>query len=338
MNRLFDIGVIRALTPGKIWNIIKIQTSFQLSKKINRSIVWGDPYILSVEPTNICNLNCPQCITGSGKLNRKKGKMSLEAYMDVIDDLQHSLCYLLLYNQGEPFLHDDLIKFIQYAKLKNIYVITSTNGHFLYDEDKALEIVTSRLDAIIISVDGIDEQTYSLYRKNGNLKKVIDGIQKLVHIRKLCGVRHPKIFIQFLLMKHNIHQIDAVKKLGIDLKVDRVIFKTVQVENSTEALKFLPDDAQWRRYKSGRNRLELAVKTPSCLRLWTSSTILYDGSVVPCCFDKHGRYTFGAINNSPNFQQIWLSEKYEEFRNRIIRQQRSIDICRNCTEGQKTYI
>ena len=338
MNRLFDIRLIRTLTFSRVLNIIKVHASFHLSKLLKRHILWGDPYILTIEPVNCCNLSCPQCATGSGQLNRNKAMMQRKTYEAIIDASRQSLCYLVLYNQGEPFLHKGLIDFIRYAKRGNIYIITSTNGHFFENESTPEKIVSSGLDAVIVSLDGIDEETYTRYRKNGNFKKVVDGIRKLVHIRNSSGKGCPGIYIQFLVMKHNAHQMQGMKTLARELGADRVLFKTVQVNDMDEAEKLLPDDANLHRYEISENGFTLPKRSAPCRRLWTSSTILCDGSVVPCCFDKRGQYVLGVIDKNKNINDIWLSNKYEEFRKRVIRERGSIDICGNCTEGQKVYI
>jgi MoaA/NifB/PqqE/SkfB family radical SAM enzyme len=338
MSRLFDIRLLRAFTLKRIWNIIRVHASFHLSKILKRHILWGDPYILTIEPVNYCNLSCPQCATGSGQLGRDKTKMQPETYEAIIDVSRQTLCYLVLYNQGEPFLHEGLIDFIRYAKRSDIYIITSTNGHFLEKESTVKDIVSSGLDAIIVSLDGLDESTYTRYRKNGNYKKVIDGIQKLVHIRDSSGKAHPRIYIQFLVMKHNAHQMQGMKTLGRELKVDRVLFKTVQVSDADEADTLLPDDASLHRYEITEDGFALPKRSSPCRRLWTSSTILCDGSVVPCCFDKRGQYVLGIINSNKKLNDIWLSSEYKKFRDRVIRERGSIDICGNCTEGQKVYI
>ena len=339
MKALINISIIKSLTAKRIFNIIKATSSFFVSNIFKKHILWGKPYILTIEPTNRCNLNCPQCVTGAGKLNRATGRMSFATFQQIIDELSETLCYLVLFNQGEPFLHDELIDFIRYANKKKIYVITSTNGHFLTAPNISEKLVKSGLDSIIISVDGADDKTYNKYRTGGNFDKVIKGVKKLVHYKKLSDKKNPKIFLQFLIMKHNEHQHEKIKFLAKELKVDKVLFKTVQVENYEQAIKFLPENKKWSRYTLNNNKLQLKYPTNSaCSRLWTSSTILCDGTVVPCCFDKNGNYAFGFIKNRQFFEQIWRSEKYVRFRLNILRQRESIDLCTNCTQGQKVFL
>ena len=62
-----------------------------------------------IEPTNECNLRCPLCPTGAGKLKRAKGQMSFELYRRILAELDGSLERLMLYNYGEPFLHPRIL-------------------------------------------------------------------------------------------------------------------------------------------------------------------------------------------------------------------------------------
>jgi radical SAM protein with 4Fe4S-binding SPASM domain len=331
--------VIHSASAKRVFNCLKAITAFGLSAIFRRSIVWGQPVILTVEPTVRCNLHCPQCVTGRGKVARKQSSLSLNLFKNVIEQLGNRSWYLLLFNQGEPFLSPNLIEFIEIAKQQRIYVTTSTNGHFLFDKDFVQKLVKSGLDTIIISLDGVDQESYGKYRKGGNFQQVIDGIKNLINIRNDCNFKTPKVLVQCLVMKHNEHQLDQMKQLADELKIDRLLFKTFQVESNEDGVPFLPDNPAWRRtqYRSQKVRPKHFFKN-HCFRLWYSSVILCDGRIVPCCFDKNGEHNFGNINQQMKIEQIWKSDVYNQFRNKVLRNQRSIGICQNCTENQKVYL
>jgi len=274
-----------------------------------------------------------------GKIEREQNSLSLNQFQEIIEQQGDRIWYLLLFNQGEPFLNPNLIEFIKIAKQKRIYVITSTNGHFFSDKVSVQKLVTSGLDALIISLDGADQVSYSKYRKGGNFEQVVDGIKNLVQVKKELHVRTPKVLIQCLVMKHNEHQLDELQKLADDLKVDRLLFKTLQIESWDAGASFLPENPGWRRYHFNKEgtRLKSSFKK-YCFRLWYSTVILSDGRVVPCCFDKHGEFCFGNISQSNKMEQIWKSDVYNRFRNRILQKPGSIPICQNCTENQKVYL
>ena len=140
-------------------------------------------------------------------------------------------------------------------------------------------------------------------------------------------------------MKHNEQQLDKLEKLASELKVDRLLFKTLQIESWDDGVKFLPDNPDWRRYHFKKDGIRINNRYKNrCFRLWHSTVILSDGRIVPCCFDKRGEFHFGNISQSNKMEQIWKSDAYNKFRNRILQRQGSIPICQNCTENQKVYL
>jgi radical SAM protein with 4Fe4S-binding SPASM domain len=331
--------VIKAASVKRIFNCFKAVISFGLSTITKKSIVWGVPPILTVEPTVHCNLHCPQCLTGMGRIVREQSSLSLNSFKHIIEQIGDRTWYLLLFNQGEPFLNSNLIEFIEIAKQKRIYVTTSTNGHFLTDKNLVRKLVTSGLDSIIISLDGVDEDSYSKYRKGGDFHQVIEGIKILLEVKNELHANTPAVLIQCLVMKHNENQIEHIEKLAGELKADRLLFKTFQVEFGDDGVEFLPDNPGWRRYHFENDRIHLKNRFKSrCFRLWYSAVILSDGRIVPCCFDKNGEYNFGNINQSTAIEKIWKSDGYNKFRNRVLRGPGSIPICQNCTENQKVYL
>jgi len=337
MKDIFWISVFKTTSVKRIINSVKVIISLALSRMTNKIIIWGKPFIINIEPTVACNLKCPQCITGMGKTKRDNPFLSSDLYEQILHELGNELWHMLLYNQGEPFLHKEFIKFITLAKQKGIYVTTSTNGHFLDSEETVEQLIKSGLDSIIISLDGADEKTYKKYRFEGDFKKVINGIEMLVYCKKKLNSKTPKIIIQFLVMKHNERQLVKIKRLIKKLGADRLLIKTFQIEDKNKMNSFLPNNEKFNRYKDKTKKLELRNSVnKGCARLWYSTVILSDGRVAPCCFDKNGGFTFGNINDK-SLNEIWTSNEYRNFRSQISRDRGKFKICRNCTQNQKIF-
>ncbi len=338
MKEIFCSQVAKSTSFKRIINALKVLFSLGLSSITKKGRSWGIPFIVIVEPTVFCNLRCPQCVAGRGEARRNRLSMNFNSFQKIIDQVGDRIWYLLLFNQGEPFLNPDLIKFIEIAKQKRIYVTTSTNGHFLADDAGVEKLVNSGLDTIIISLDGSTEETYLKYRKGGNFQQVINGIENLIRIRDQLYSNTPKVMIQCLVMKHNEDQLDQMEKIAKDLKADRLLFKTFQIESSDNVQDFLPVDPKRRRYQiRGETIVAKSSLKRSCSRLWYSTVILSDGRMVPCCFDKNGKYNFGVVTQRNEFEQIWKSDAYNKFREKILHRQESIPICHNCTANQKVY-
>src|ERR1700710_1911007 len=134
INRNDTINLLSKLTGRRLWNGVKVLSSYYLSKWTKKAVQWGYPVSISFEPTTSCNLRCPECPSGLRAFTRPTGMLKKSFFHETIDQLYKELMYLVFYFQGEPYLNPDFLPMVQYAVQKNIYTATSTNAHFLTDE------------------------------------------------------------------------------------------------------------------------------------------------------------------------------------------------------------
>lgn len=288
---------------------------------------------ISVEPTTTCNLQCRECPAGLKQLKRPQGNMDIKTFQRIINDNYRHLSYLILYFQGEPFLNPSFFEMIRISVSKKIYSVSSTNGHFL-DKLNSEKIIKSGLDKLIISLDGTDQKSYAEYRKGGDYNTVITGIKNLTESKQINKSNKPFIEIQFLVTGYNEHQIEDMKKLAESLNINKLTFKTIQIYDVDKNSDLLPENPKYTRYKkdpSGKYIIKNKLKN-KCWRMWSSAVITWDGTVVPCCFDKDAKYNFGNLTDI-SLTEIWKNNSYLNFRGKIMISRAEIDICSNCTEG-----
>jgi radical SAM protein with 4Fe4S-binding SPASM domain len=328
---------ISKLTARRVGNAALLWASYQLSRLIRRPIHWGNPYSLSIEPTTSCNLRCPECPSGLRAFTRPTGMLQTDFFRRTIDQLYKDLTYLVFYFQGEPYLNPDFLNMVRYAADKKIYTATSTNAHYLTDEN-ARRTIESGLDRLIISIDGTTQDVYQQYRVGGKLEKVIEGAKNIVRWKKQLKSKTPFIIFQFLVVKPNEHQIEDVQRLGREIGVDAVWLKTAQVydyENDPNGL--IPTIGKYSRYEKTGEGMRFKGKIANhCWRLWQDPVITWDGLVAPCCFDKDAQHRLGDLK-AQSFQEIWRSPAYRAFRSKLWSGRRNIDICANCSEGTKVW-
>ncbi len=337
-NELKAWNLIRALNARRLKNLALTGTSFFLSALTRKNILWGRPAVLTIEPTNICNLRCPLCTTGNGEMERANGKMSLETFRKIMATMGDDLFFLLLYHQGEPYINKHFLEFVRLAKEKHIYCTTSTNAHY-FNDDIIHQTIDSGLDSMIVSLDGVTQETYEQYRVKGKVDKVINGLQRFMEIKRERKSKTPLIALQFLVMKQNEHEIPAIRRLAKRVGVDRLLIKNIEVRNLEEAKRWLPVNDRYRRYNFDGKTYEVKNNNKaSCPRPWLSTLINWDGSVVPCCFDKNGQYEMGNIHEVQDFKDLWKNEAFKNFRRRLSADRKSIDMCRNCNQGFGSFI
>jgi len=333
-----SINLLSKLTPRRAWNGAKVLSSFYLSKWLNRPIQWGYPLSIAVEPTTSCNLRCPECPSGLRAFTRPTGMLKQDFFSETINQLYKELFYLVFYFQGEPYLNPQFLDMVKYASSKKIYTATSTNAHYLNDAN-AKRTIESGLDRLIISIDGTTQEVYQQYRVGGRLDKVLEGAANIVKWKKELRSKTPFIIFQFLVVKHNEHQVEDVKKLAAEIGADDVWFKTAQVyDYENDPNRLIPSNEKYSRYrKNSQNKFEVKSTLKNhCWRLWHAPVITWDGLVVPCCFDKDAQHQLGDLKGMP-FKQVWKNEKYKTFRRTIMQSRKKIDICANCSEGTKVW-
>ena len=336
-NRNDSLNLLSKLTFRRAWNGLKVLSSYYVSRWTGRPVQWGYPVSISFEPTTSCNLRCPECPSGLRAFTRPTGMLQKDFFRETIDQLSGELLYLVFYFQGEPYLNPGFLEMVNYASGKKIYTATSTNAHYLNDEN-ARRTVESGLDRLIISIDGTTQEVYQQYRVGGQLDKVIEGAKNVVHWKKKLKSRTPFIVFQFLVVRPNEHQVEEVKKLAAEVGVDDVWFKTAQVydfENDPNSL--IPVNGKYSRYEKRNGRNEFKGKLSNhCWRLWHDPVITWDGLVAPCCFDKDAKYRLGDLKQK-SFREIWNNEAYRDFRKKLMKGRKHIDICSNCSEGTKVW-
>ena len=337
LNELLLSRLLVSLTPRRLGNIIKTSASFAASALTGRNIVWGIPPVLTIEPTNLCNLKCPLCTTGSGEMERVGGRMTLDTFNRIMDTLGRDIFFLLIYHQGEPYINKHFHDFVRIAKSRKIYVTTSTNGHY-FTAKSIRETIASGLDSMIVSIDGTKQASYARYRVGGSLDRVINGTADLMEERRRMRSRTPNVALQFLVMRHNEHELPEIHRLAGELGVDRLLIKNIEVRSTAEAKKWLPQNDAFRRYHFDGDSLQVKNSNKeSCTRPWLSPLINWDGTLVPCCFDKNGHHSMGNINTA-EIGEIWQGVEFQEFREKLLRNRRDIDICRNCNQGFGSFL
>ena len=129
------ITLFSKLSLARIVNIMRVKWSFHYSKWIKKPVLNASPISITIEPTTACNLGCPECPSGLKQFTRPEGNLKQDFYKKVINQVYKRSYYLNFYFQGEPFINPDFLEMVSYANAKKMYTATSTNAHFLNEEN-----------------------------------------------------------------------------------------------------------------------------------------------------------------------------------------------------------
>jgi len=249
--------------------------------------------------------------------------------MRILEQLKGCVHTIQFYFQGEPLLNKDLPEMIKAASDAGLYTIVSTNA-LAVTPLLAERLMNSGLSRIIVSIDGLSEESYGKYRIGGSLHKALDGLVTLRQAKDATGSR-THIELQMLRLRSNEHEWSTVSQRYRKMGADSLTFKTAQFYNFEHGNPLMPTNEKFSRYTKGKDGLFHLKRRPSlsCHRLWTGCVITVSGEVLPCCYDKSAHFSFGNIFKT-SLPEIWHSEKANRFRRTILQKRSTIAICSNC--------
>lgn len=288
-------------------------------------------YVIGI--TNICNLQCPLCITGIRQQKKTLKHMDYGLFTRVIDKIRPFAKLVQLYKWGESLLHEDLIKMLEYCSRFDLNTEIST--HFSLDDiDHKIEaMVKYRLKRLVVSFDGVTQEDYSRYRQGGELNLVLLNIQKLSLMKKKNNSPYPRIILQYLRNKYTTPEIlqklkHSYRKWGADeyTVCDMTgIYKDRDMQRAREW--FSDEDIKERPYFD----IDRSLYGLFCPFLYDFMIIEQDGSIPACCFTTDPTYDFGHWDDNKTILEMYNSELFRRARNMFIHKKADQDcVCADC--------
>ncbi|MDD5226430.1 MAG: radical SAM/SPASM domain-containing protein [Candidatus Omnitrophica bacterium] len=294
-------------------------------QKLEKVIPLEMPYVLFIEPTNLCNIQCQFCPTGDKNLRkmRPNGTMLWETYCRAISGLEEfgkKLKRINFYKDGESLLNKKFCDMVLLAKDRNVSdsLWLKTNG-LLLNPELNQKLIDSGLDMIGISVTHTTEEGYK--RISGvsmDYAKFKENIRDLFKRRNEC-----KIYIKiadtglsqsekdkFLNDFGDISDYVAVEGLHGWSMSDVKDF-TLGTESKTfDGLPF--------------------VRKVVCPWPFYELAINWNGSVSVCNEDWVHGTTVGDINKE-TLKEIWNGKRLYEIQKMMLEGRRSENkVCANC--------
>ena len=278
------------------------------------------PTYLWVEPTNTCNLHCPMCPNGAGRIRAERGFMDLGLYRRLIDDVRSYVGTVTLSMGGESLLHPGLGEMAAYAGRSGLKTILNTNATLL-DERTAAALLDSGLDYVSFAFDGFTKASYERARRGADFEATLSNILRFLRMKEERRARKPFTVLSML-----------------DLGWDR--------PTAGEREAFLArfggrlDDVRVREVNSWGRMFKGTTEFPyrafdrsyPCGRLWNTLAVAWNGDVVPCVFHLNHEYVVGNIAAEP-LAAVWNSPRLVALRQAML-DGRALEIsplCDNCT-------
>lgn len=177
---------------------IKPRIDLENRTKLETVIPLNVPFIIFVDPSDVCDFQCKFCPTADRALmkntpGRNYGLMDFELYKKIVDDIcefERPIKVLRLYKDGEPLLHPRFAEMVRYAKEKKCAerIDTTTNASRLSPQ-KNVEIIEAGLDRINVSIYGVTREQYLEFSKYRiDFETLVANIRHLYEHRGICEI------------------------------------------------------------------------------------------------------------------------------------------------------
>jgi MoaA/NifB/PqqE/SkfB family radical SAM enzyme len=304
------------------------------------------PQTLYLEVTNRCNLKCRTCLQFYGMKERPRD-LSLEETKEISRQFPE-LRRAVLHGIGEPLLNKKLPEIIGYLKSLNVYVLFNSNA-LLLNKECASQLVSKGLDELRVSLDAGTEKTFARIRVGDGFLKLGNNIEALSQMRSTDGRSTPKISVWMVATRENVEDLPELIKLAARVGIDevylqRLVFPTdgpgrgladkeyAVTEPTPQVTEILRKSHEISRQlkislmasglvsptESLKPQSRNAAPWRQCRRPREVAYITAWGNVLPCCVSPFSTVDYsslilGNVFDQP-FEQIWLGEKYREFR------------------------
>ncbi|MDD5136839.1 MAG: radical SAM protein, partial [Candidatus Omnitrophica bacterium] len=254
--------------------------------------VGGFPLFIDVEVTSACNLKCPFCATTFRGDTIKKGFMPFDILARIIDEGKENSLYGVKYNiRGEPLLHPEIHRFVEYAKKGGLVDVYFNTNAMLLDEKAAGRLIEAGLDRISVSFEGYTKDMYEKHRVGAVYETVLANIAGLQSLKKRLGVSHPKVRVQTVMLP------DVEPVFG----------------EYTKFWKERADEVAFLDYKEMKVKKRGIKYAWACPQIWQRMAIWWDGTILPCNHDDDALLALGNIRDM-TIAEAWHSDKLNALR------------------------
>lgn len=273
--------------------------------KLESVIPLNTPFILYLDPSSVCNLQCEFCPCGrahedlwTDSKRKSIGLMDFDLYKKIIDDcmeFEQNIKVLRLYKEGEPLLNPLFPDMVAYAKKTGKFnsIDVTTNGTLLNPELNR-RIVDAGLSRINISVEGLSGNMYKkICGREIDFEQFVDNIKDLYQHKGNCHV-----FIKTLTAEKNLDIRNKQEQEFYDIFGD--ICDEIAFENIAPCWPGFDKEYYSEEGIYGNKIQECVV----CPRIFYILTINSDGAATQCIVDWNRRMLIGDVRNE-SAVELW---------------------------------
>lgn len=253
--------------------------------------------LIDFELSSHCNSKCPQCprydMFGNVYKDLNLTHLSYETVAKLpVEKMKNLKRITFRGNFGDPLMNPELDKIIDLFHKQDVHISTNAS---LRDVEWWKKLGSKKNVEVVFCIDG-SESTHHLYRRNTSYKKIMNNAEAFISAGG-------KAIWQFIVFKHNEHEIEQTKKLSKKMGFHEINFmysERFDVDSKFkvyEKNKYLDYDLEksskqmllrerlgagdgekyWKKLNEGKSKI-------TCV--WSQRKEIYihsDATVYPCC-------------------------------------------------------
>lgn len=255
------------------------------------------PKMIIIEPTSRCNLKCKFC--PSVEDNAPKGiNIDVDFFKSIIDRaaIEFPGVSLVPWLNGEPLLHPRYTEMMKYIASKNLKYYITTNGTIWNEElFQHLTDPDSTCYQVIVSLDGLYEQSAKAARPGTDFKKVTDTIERLMQLKKDKKSKMD-LAVKICRRGQDYEEVEDYVEYWIKKGIDYVCVGNALTEINETSMRHYP--CQY----SDNNFMEVRA----------------DGHMIVCSYNEgcvnDYKLSPGFLNSTESLLEAYNNKKYTEFR------------------------
>jgi MoaA/NifB/PqqE/SkfB family radical SAM enzyme len=307
-----ELAVLNSIHPTKLVDYIIYRYKFKIYPLLKKTTSF--PIYVLIEPTSVCNLRCVMCFQRDKTFTRKPyaGLMNFELFERVIDEIhENGTKALTLASRGEPLLHPQIAKMLQYASNEKFIDLKLNTNATRLTEQLSEDILRSDVNELVFSIDSHEKQSYEKIRVGGIFDEVLENI---VNFHKIRDKKFPNSKLKT--------RVSGVKFLPEQDKDKFAAFWSKIVDSVC----YVDVELRWDTYN---NEKHPELSHP-CDYLWERCYVWYSGQVGVCDVDYKSCLSPGKFPEQ-SIKEIWHSDAYNALRTAHLKGDRALFMpCDRC--------
>lgn len=298
----------------------------QMQTVYNLKLETDFPLIVHIETTNYCNQTCVMC--QHPDMQREKLHIAPEIARKAIDECarEQKTWFLHFFFFGEPFLNQQTLGYMRYAREQGIKNISLTSNFSTLSKVEIEELVEIGTESVVVSFEGLNRERYQQIRGTDSYDRVVENIEYLLACREKSPTGKPWVSLTYVRTTETDAEIAAFQQDW----ASRV--NAIHISPQFEYL----GRSELARMSGETNSNQILNRSDQdrlpCRQLWLRIAVLSNGEIVPCSQNMDGELSLGNLWDI-SIGEAWTGPKIADLRaQHLSNRYRPDNICARCID------